>query len=158
MKPYLTIKTVKGRKYIQISDINGYLIHIGPASKIETWSIAHQALRDAYEGFGLEELLSFKRIADEEGINLIAALDMLTRNSENWKVFREKQVEKRRVHYVARQLIAGFDIDDPQVLKGLIELETNIQSNEKTGRITGVSPEFIEMTVKIFKLYEKTEN
>ncbi|GAH73194.1 unnamed protein product, partial [marine sediment metagenome] len=75
MKPYLTIKTVKGRKYIQISDIDGYLIHIGPASKIETWSVAYKALEDAYRGFVVEEILSFKNIADKEGISLLVALD-----------------------------------------------------------------------------------
>lgn len=155
MKPYLTIKTVKGKKYIQISDIRGDLIHIGPTSKIETWSIAHQALKDSYEARGMEELLAFKHIADEEGINLLTALDMHTKDSEKWKIFREKQVKKRMRHYVTRQIIAGFDINDPRILKGLNELDIHLQVHEKTGRIVGVSPECMEMTEHLVKLYEE---
>ena len=157
MKPYLTIKTVKGKKYIQISDIRGD-IHIGPANKIDTWSVAYQALQDSYVAFSLEELLALKGIADEEGISLLVALDIRTKDSEKWKAFRDKQVQKRMMHYVTRQLLRGFDINDPQILEGLNELDINLQAHEKTGRIVGVSPECIEMTERLVKLYEeKTE-
>ena len=159
MKPYLTIKTVKGKKYFQLTNIKGDLIHLGPAKKIETWSVAYQALQDAYEAFCLQELLAFKSIADEEGINLVDALNATAsgafRDSEKWKAFQEKQIKKRLSDYLLMQIIRGFDINDPQVLEGLNKLEGHLRAHEKTGRVVGASPELVEMAGYLVKLYEE---
>ncbi len=35
-------------RYIQISDLHGNLIHIHPAIKIETWTVAYESMKNAY--------------------------------------------------------------------------------------------------------------
>lgn len=158
MKPYLTIKKVKDKKYIQIRDLHGNLIHIGPASKIETWSVAYQALKNAYEGLYLEELLAFKHIADKEGINLMAVIDARTQGSESWKAFRKKQDKKRLMRFVTNMIFGGIDINDPRLREKINEMKNELRVCEETARTLRVSPESLEMTDKIYELYEeKTE-
>ena len=69
MKPSILVKTVNGKQYLQLRTVEGILIHIGPASKPETWRVAHRALREEYDSLRLNDMMSLVPIAIENGID-----------------------------------------------------------------------------------------
>ena len=51
-------------------------------------------------------------------------------------------------------LWAGIDVNDPRLLETINKRESEFQACERTAEIVGVSPECVEWTEKVFKLYE----
>ncbi len=76
------------------------------------------------------------------------------RGSESWKAFRVKQKKKRHERLVLRMLIGGLGAEDPRLLDDINDLENEFLAYERTSEIVGVSPECVELTEKVFKLYE----
>jgi len=72
----------------------------------------------------------------------------------SWQKFRNKQKKKRHERFVVRMLWAGIEVGDPFLLEAINDRENEFLAFERTSEVVGVSPECVELTEKIFKLYE----
>jgi len=155
MKPYFTVKTVKGKKYLQLSDLNGNLIHIGPVRDLETWAVAYKALSNAYQGYVAQELLSFREVLDEAGVDLLKALDASSgiESHQSWEKYLGKLKKSHLSEFLMRKMIGGVDISSPEFLKEVDEEELHWETCKRTSDMTGCSVEAMVMYVRIFDLY-----
>jgi len=86
----LEVKTVKGKKYLQIVDERGSIrrIHVGPINKEATWRKALTYLTDTYETSVLRRVLSLMKKYDIKPT--LEAARYSPRGSKEWQDFIEK--------------------------------------------------------------------
>jgi hypothetical protein len=140
MKPAITIKTVKGKKYAQLRTIEGALIHLGPLSKKETWTQAYIGLDDEYQALAMKEMFSFESLANHHGINLYEAI-----NQEHDDDVKEKYFLKAKRMFVQQEFLHALLRDktlrnDPTRLEAVAqEAEVEFETHKKTAEIVGSS-------------------
>jgi hypothetical protein len=90
LKPALRIKTKKGKHYIQIKNADGDLIHIGPASDVDSWRIASSTLENEYKTILMTERAMLIPLIKREGLSVKDALTPICESHIKWMAYIEK--------------------------------------------------------------------
>jgi len=141
MKPKLMIKTVKGHRYLQLSDIYGALVHIGSAENLENWAVGMQALGYCYEGLALKDALDLDREKAAEAIRIYRT--GVSGAPEAWEKFSKKWIQTRANQHFLMMRIDG--IADDKLMEELVEYRTNLEAIFEISHKVGLSPDAYEL-------------
>ena len=92
VKPKITIKKVKGHRYLQLTDIYGNLIHIGNADDVDNWMTAITALGDQYHALTLLEALALDK---DKTVEALRGWKLTYRYGPAWDKYCEKRIQKK---------------------------------------------------------------
>ena len=127
MKPKLVIKTVKGKRYLQLKTMNTGLIHLGSADDVKNWVIGINGLEQAYAGLALRDALNLDHDMAIEAFKKYENDARLM--PDLWSEFCKKRITTYVNQEFFRKILNGASMD--QTLEELVEFHTNLQCASK---------------------------
>jgi hypothetical protein len=145
VKPKLVIKTTKGRRYLQLLDLHGNLIHVGSAEKPENWAAGIHALKDNYEGLAIQEAVELDAGMFSEYVNHFR----MHPPAAGYKAIHEKQVAARVQSLGIAKIVE--ELPNEQIARELVEYHTTLTIKYECGVSVGLSPELYELLSPFIK-------
>jgi len=145
VKTKLTIKKVKGHRYLQLTDIHGNLIHIGNAENTDNWITGIQALIYQYDALSYQEALKLDPEKAKEAIKEIS--NVKYQEGPTFDKFSKKRIKARlRQKFTWRAI--EYDIrptEDPNLPQEVDEEKKRLEHIDEQARRIGVSPDLYEI-------------
>jgi hypothetical protein len=132
LKPAVRIKTKKGKRYLQLKNADGDIIHIGPTSDLENWQVASRALEDEYKSILVTERAMLFPDIKQEGFSLLQALTPVDVENEKWAKYIEKtdrKSDEREMNISELEKLIGREV--PKTLWELRPILENLRKERR---------------------------